>query len=107
MSVSNPRGAPEYVTVTNTGTEPANLGGWRILSYSGTCTPQGNQTYTFPGGYILAPGASVNVYSGHNGNPPADGLAGNRTDIWNNDKDKAELVRPDGAVVATYAYGGC
>lgn len=107
MSVSNPRGAAEYVTVTNTGAEAVNLNGWRILSYSGSCALVSSQTFTFTGGYTLNAGASVNVYSGYGNNPPGGGLRGDSGNIWNDDKDKAELTRPDGTVVATYAYGGC
>lgn len=107
ISVANPPNAPEYATVTNTGSEPVTLGGWRILSYSTQCTLQAEQTFTFPGGYTLAPGASVNVYSGYGSSPPADGFKFNPQNIWANEADRAELVRPDGSVVARYGYGRC
>ena len=83
------------------------LGGWRILSYSTQCTLQRDQTFTFPNGATLAPGASVNVYSGYGAAPPADGFKFNPQNIWANDADRAELVRPDGTVVARYGYGRC
>lgn len=107
ISVSNPPGAAEYVTVTNGSQDPQPLGGWRILSYSGTCALVGDQTFYFPANFVLAPGASVNVYSAYGSNPPSGGLLGNRDNIWNNSGDRAELVNLSGQVVARYGYGGC
>ena len=97
----------ETVTVTNTSPEAQAIGGWRILSYSGSCVLQQDQTFTFPAGFTLAAGASVNVYSGYRNNPPSDGLRARSDNIWDNNNDRAELVRPDGTMVTRYGYGRC
>ncbi len=83
------------------------MGGWRILSHSSQCVLQQDQTFTFPAGFNLAAAGSVNVYSAYKNNPPADGLRARSDNIWDNDSDRAELVKPDGTVVARYGYGRC
>lgn len=72
----------EYIEITNTNNESVDLTGWYIVSV------KGNQTYTFPDGYILDAGASIKVTSGKaNGD-----LQWTTDNVWNNsESDPAEL----------------
>jgi len=96
-------GRDEYVTIRNDGTSAQPMTGWRLVSVVGT------QTYYFPGGYVLAAGATVRVHTG----PDAwgDGVSGLKWTtayIWNNEGDKAELRNAAGTVVSSRCYlAGC
>lgn len=99
----------ETVVVQNLGTGPVDISGWRIQSYGGkTCQPVADQVYTFPGGIVLQPGASVRVHSAGGGiaAPPSD-LLWTNDNIWNNSGDRADLIDAAGQVVSTAAYGNC
>lgn len=87
-------GTPESITIKNTGSAPQDMTGWQIVSVTG------DQRFTFPGGYILAPGASVTVYSGKGcpNEPPAK-LCWEDKNVWNNDGDPAQLLDNTGKVV--------
>ena len=84
----------ERVTVHNSGTQPADLTGWKIND-AGTL-----HTYSFPGGYSLGSGASVAVKSGP-GAAGAGELQWMNGYVWNNDGDTASLVDPTGTVRST------
>jgi hypothetical protein len=89
----------ESVQITNRGTAPQDMTGWRIHSVVG------DQWYDFPAGYTLATGASVQVHSGPDAldNPPTDLLWGYAY-IWRNDGDVAILYNSDDEFVDSYAY---
>lgn len=94
---------PEFVIIRNTGGLPQDMTGWVLLSTIGS------QTFTFPAGYTLAPGATVQIetFTGAVDNPPSV-LLWTVSAIWNNAGDKAELLRPDNSVAASACYGaGC
>jgi len=94
---------PEYVIIRNTGSLAQDLTGWTLFSVIGS------QSYSFPAGYVLAAGASVEVqsYTGAVDAPPNILLWGGVA-IWNNTGDKAELLRPDSSVVSSVCYlAGC
>jgi hypothetical protein len=82
----------EYVIVTNNGTSPVNISGWRILSEKGL------QDFYFPSGTVLGVGASFKVTSkGANGT--GDFIMANGY-IWNNDEsDPAVLFDASGVEV--------
>ncbi|RNF39756.1 S-layer homology domain-containing protein [Planococcus salinus] len=84
----------EVVTVKNNGTTNVDMTNWTLLS------TVGNQTYTFPDGFVLQAGASVNITAGANAvhNPPSS-LEWSGAYIWNNDGDAAELYGPNGSLV--------
>jgi hypothetical protein len=72
---------------------------WRIQSVVG------GQWYTFPTGYVLAPGSSVRVHSGPDAlsSPPTD-LRWTTAYTWNNDGDEARLYNAAGQVVDSWPY---
>jgi hypothetical protein len=85
----------EYVEIANNGTEAADLGGWVLRDRNDR-----RQSYTFPSGTSLAPGATLQVYT----EPGHEHSFGSRASIWNNCGDSAELLDASGVVVATFAY---
>jgi phosphatidylserine/phosphatidylglycerophosphate/cardiolipin synthase-like enzyme len=93
-------GTPEVVTIRNMGTASQTMTDWTLVSVVGP------QTYTFPIGYVLGPGASVQVqsYTGAAHNPP-DILLWTTAAIWNNSGDKAELRSNTGTLVSSACYG--
>ena len=91
---------PEYVTIQNVGTGAQDMTGWYLVSVTGS------QTYNFPAGYTLAPGATVQIqsYTGAIDNPPAI-LFWTTSPIWNNTGDKAELHNSSGTLISSTCYG--
>lgn len=85
---------PEYIEIHNSGTVAQDMTGWRLVSVTG------NQVYRFPGGYVLAAGASVRVYSGKDAphNPPTQ-LRWTTKNTWNNKGDPAQLYDSGGNFV--------
>jgi competence protein ComEC len=94
---------PEYVTIQNFGTGAQELTGWALVSVVGP------QTFTFPAGYVLDPGATVRIesYTGAVNNPPGV-LLWNNSAIWANTGHKAELRDAGNGLVSSMCYGsGC
>jgi hypothetical protein len=91
---------PEYVIIQNTGNAPQDLTGWYVESVMGL------QTFNFPAGYLLTPGASVRIesYIGAKNDPPRT-LLWSTDPIWRNDGDKAILRNSAGAAISTICYG--
>lgn len=89
----------EYVKIANDGGAPQDMTGWRLLSV------KGNQWYTFPAGYQLAPGAAVYVHSGllARHDPPLH-LRWTRRYIWHNKGDTAVLYDAAGSEVSRLGY---
>jgi len=97
------QGRAEHVVIANVGSAAQDLSGWTLRSVSG------GQSYTFPAGFVLAPGASVNVHSGAGdpatlNHPPTD-LFATRANIWSNTGDVAQLLDAGGHLVSEYRYG--
>jgi phosphatidylserine/phosphatidylglycerophosphate/cardiolipin synthase-like enzyme len=91
---------PEYVTIQNFGAGSQDMTGWYLLSVVGP------QTFYFPAGYTLAPGATVRIesYTGAAHNPPAV-LLWSSAAIWNNSGDKAVLYNSSAVAVSSLCYG--
>lgn len=85
----------EYVEVGNNGSEAADISGWVLRDRNDR-----RQSYTFPTGTVLPPGATLQVYT----EPGHEHSFGSRASIWNNCGDVAELLDSAGTVVATFAY---
>jgi competence protein ComEC len=84
----------EIVTLKNTGKTNITMTGWKIVSV------EGNQTFHFPTGYVLKPGAIVYVKSGRNAlHKPPTSLLWSNAYIWNNSYDPAQLYNGSGALI--------
>jgi len=87
----------EWIELTNQGDSPVDLAGY-------TLKDQGPHLYTFTD-LVLAPGASVRVYSGQGTDSGTERYWGLVNDaVWNNEGDSAYLRDPAGGLVATYTY---
>ena len=84
----------EWVKISNTGSSPVSLTGWKIED-------EGRKhTYTFPS-YTLDSGSTVTVYT-EKGTDSATELYWQLDDpIWNNDGDTAYLYDNGGKLVST------
>lgn len=84
----------EAVTIKNIGNTSINMTGWILLSV------KGHQTFTFPDGFVLKEGESVNLLSGPNAvdNPPFS-LKWTESLMWNKKGDPAELYDPFGQLI--------
>jgi hypothetical protein len=103
----------QFVELVNTGTTPADLGGWKVHdaeSFSGAKPAR----HTFPAGTTLAPGKAYVVYSGASAVPAGasnvdfangnDGLRMNRGVNQGSSGDTVYLVKPDGTTVDSHYY---
>jgi len=87
----------EIVTIKNTSNENVNMSGWKLISITG------NQTFSFPYGFILGPSTIVKVVSGRNAS--GDGVSTLKwtgSYIWNNDGDPGKLVDNYGNVISVW-----
>ena len=84
----------EWIKVTNKGSSPVSLGGWKIED-------EGNKhTLTFPS-YTLSAGSTVTLYTGK-GTASTNELYWHlASPIWNNDGDTAYLYDNNGQLVST------
>jgi len=84
----------EWIDVSNTGTSPADLTGWRVRDESSS------HRFSFPGAFSLGPGATVRIHSGCGSDSDADLFwCTSGSAIWNNDGDTAFLEDPSGNIV--------
>src|SRR5665647_3197276 len=75
----------EWVKVTNKGSSPVSLTGWKIGDDGS------KHTYTFPS-YTLNSGSTVTVYTGKGTSTATEVYWGSDSPIWNNDGDTAYLL---------------
>ena len=89
----------EYVEITNLGNEPQDLAGWVLKDIS-----EGYPTFTFPS-YVLAPGASIRVYTNEIHNEWGGFSFGSGKAVWSNsESDTAALYDAQGHEVSTKSY---
>jgi hypothetical protein len=85
----------ETARITNTGTQPLELAGWKLVSV------RGNQVFDqFPAGLVLNPGDSLTVTSGPTARQGTGFLRWTEQNIWSNSGDPGQLIDGDGTVVA-------
>jgi len=91
---------PEYIILQNQGTAPQDMSDWYLESAVGP------QTFNFPMGFVLPPGATVRIesYTGAKNDPP-ETLMWSTDAIWNNAGDKAILRNAAGAAISSKCYG--
>ena len=93
------RQSDEYVEIANQGRGTADLSDWLLNA------GDRDQTFTFPPGTTLAPGAIVRVYTDEI-HPETGGFSfESRRAIWNDDGDLGVLRDSRGSVVSSLAYG--
>ncbi len=98
ITALQPKGQDEYVEITNQGTSPVTLTGWKIKNVLG------GQTYTF-GSFTLGAGASVWVHSGPAAiNSPPLHLLWTPSAIWGDVTGQAKLVDATGHLISTWTY---
>ncbi|NLS11954.1 lamin tail domain-containing protein [Vibrio sp. SM6] len=84
----------EYARLHNRGSLMVDISGWQL------CAGAPEQRVTFAEGTVLAPFASLNVYTG-----AGEVNFGSSRPIWNNRGDVGTLYHSDGTVVSRLAYG--
>jgi len=85
----------ETARITNIGSGPASLTGFRLIS------TRGNQVFDqFPAGFTLTAGGSITVISGPTAKAGAGLLVWTTDNIWSNSGDPGRLLNADGEVVA-------
>lgn len=90
----------EYFTLENTGTESVDMTDWSVSNEHG-------DTFEFPDGFTLAPGAIVTIHSGP-GTDTEGILYWNASEpIWSNTSDLAVLYDNIRDIVDVYAYASC
>jgi Lamin Tail Domain len=87
----------EWVRLKNTGTAGRHLRGWRVRDISG-------HVYVF-GRYTLRAGRTVTIHTGRGTNTQRHRYWRLGNYVWNNDRDRATLKKPNGVVVDRCAYG--
>ena len=84
----------EWIKVTNKGSSPVSLSGWKIED-------EGRKhTYIFPS-YTLDAGSTVTVYTKMGTNSATELYWGSSSLIWNNDGDTAAIYDNSGQLVST------
>ena len=84
----------EWVKVTNKGSSPVSLGGWKIEDEGS------KHTYIFPS-YTLDTGSTVTVYTKKGTNSATELYWGSSSPIWNNDGDTASICDNNEQLVST------
>ena len=84
------KGKPEIVVVENSGTSAQDMTGWKVEDRG----PK--YTFSFPAGFSLGAGASVELVSGASGDDTGETIYWNKRPVWNNDGDTASLIDSSG-----------
>lgn len=87
----------EYVTFTNTGSEPLDLSGWMV-------SDEADHRYTFPDGASLAAGATVTLHTGSGSDTVSNRYWGASGAVWNNGGDTVLVTDDAGTLVASKSY---
>ncbi len=86
----------EIVTIKNTGSDPADLSGWKLVSQ------KGDQVFNFPAGTAIAAGEILKVKSGPDAQAGFNSLVWTEKNIWNNKGDPGVLYDSDGKEVSGF-----
>jgi micrococcal nuclease len=89
----------EHAVITNRGTEPVNLAGWRLNADDDFP----NQNFVFPD-IMLAPGESCHIYTNQDGAQPCHFSFGSGNAVWANDGECGHLFDSSGVEVSTLCY---
>jgi hypothetical protein len=94
--ITNAKLNGEWIRLKNTGPSAQALTGWRVRDKSG-------HVYVF-GTFTLGAGNTVTIHTGSGSNGSRNRYWGQDNYVWNNDRDKATLKRPNGTNVDTCSY---
>jgi len=86
----------ETVSIKNTGSEPVDLSGWKLVSQ------KGNQIYYFPAGTVIETGETIKVMSGPGAQAGNNSLVWTNENIWNNKGDPGLLYDADENIVSRF-----
>jgi competence protein ComEC len=93
--ISNKDLSGETVGIQNSGSKNIDMKGWTLVSF------KGNQTYTFPDGFILGAGRTVYVTSGPNAKEQLPAyLQWTTANMWANTGDPAILYNSAGEIAS-------
>ncbi|WP_232685772.1 lamin tail domain-containing protein [Halobacterium zhouii] len=87
----------EYLVFTNTGEKPLDLTDWEVHNEAG-------DTYRFPSGFDLEPGATITLHSGSGDDTESDLYWGSDNAVWKNNSDTITVRNGDGNVVLENSY---
>ena len=88
------KGKPEIVAISNSGDSHQDMTGWSI-------TDEGvKHTFSFPDGFLLGAGMSVEVMSAGTGDDTQSIIYWKKQHVWNNDGDTATILDSEGNTVA-------
>ena len=88
------KGKPEIVVIENAGTSAQDMTGWKVEDRGS------KNTYTFPTGFSLEAGASVELASGGSGVDSGQTIFWKKGAVWNNDGDTASLIDSSGQLAS-------
>ena len=88
----------EYIEITNTGTTPGDISGYRINA------GDKGQDFIFPENTILSPGAAYRVYTNMTDLSTGGFSFGSKKAIWNNAGDVGVLFAANGTKVDEFEY---
>ncbi|MTI85312.1 MAG: MBL fold metallo-hydrolase [Firmicutes bacterium] len=86
----------EIVTIKNTGGDPVDLSGWKLVSQ------KGDQVFNFPAETAIATGEALKVKSGPDAQVGSNSLVWTNKNIWNNNGDPGALYDSDGKLVSRF-----
>jgi len=87
----------EYVVFENRGDRSLDLSGWTVRD-------EANHTYRFPDGFVLAPNATVTLYTGDGTDGDAALYWGSDGAVWNNGGDTVVVTDANATVVLRESY---
>jgi hypothetical protein len=90
--------ADEYVEIANQGSQPVDIGGWRINA------GDPGQDFVFPASFVLAAGQSCRVYTDETHLESCGFSFGSGRAIWNNKGEVGVLYNAQDEVVSEKGY---
>jgi hypothetical protein len=88
------KGKPEIMVVENAGTSAQDMIGWKVEDRGS------KNTFSFPAGFSLEAGASVELVSGASGDDTGETIYWNKGPVWNNDGDTGSLIDSSGQLAS-------
>ncbi len=87
----------EYVLIENAAGNSQDMTGWTLEDFGG-------HTYSFPDGFILPGGASINVWTRDGTDTSTDLFWGRNSAVWGNEGDTAYLRDSEGTEIDSFSW---